>query len=156
MIELLVVIATIAALAGILVSVIDVEEYQGQSRDSKRIAEVKKIDLAIRAALTDQAIVLTNTATCTTCNSIDGTTAIDGTGWVEFNNISGNGLSNYVLLLPLDPTNESGVMFSYHSDGTGYEVNAVMQSRKYQNEISNADGGNEDNVYEQGTDLTVN
>jgi hypothetical protein len=46
-------------------------------------------------------------------------------------------------------------MFSYYSDGEAFELNAVLESEKYMDYML-SDGGNDDNVYERGFDLTLN
>ncbi|MFZ5425230.1 MAG: type II secretion system protein [Patescibacteria group bacterium] len=156
LLELLIVITVISILASLLVVVLNAGEYLGASRDSHRVTDLNKVQLAITNALTDNAIELTDTTGCTTCNSLTGTTAIDGTGWVQFNNTSGNGLSGLLFVLPVDPTNEGNHVYRYYSNGTDFEINVNFESEKFTNENAVSDGGNNDSVYEKGWDLTIN
>lgn len=155
LIELLVVVVIIGILAGVVAAIINPAEYIAQTRDARRINDLLNVQTAIINAITNNEITLTDTSTCTDCNSIDGSNLIDGTGWVRFTALSGNGLINWIPVLPKDPVNESPLMFSYYSDGNTFELNAVLESEKYiENMIS--DGGNDDNVYERGFNLTLN
>jgi hypothetical protein len=101
-------------------------------------------------------------------SSADG--SVNGTGWIPVNLTaiaSGAPLSNW----PLDPVNahagasvdatvtEDALMYVYDCDettagGPFYEVNANLESARYEaNEAS--DGGNNANIYEIGTLLTI-
>lgn len=155
LVELLVVVAIIGLLAGVMMMLINPAEYLKQARDSRRISDLLSIQTALSTALTNNSIQLTTTVDCTTCDSISGTFAVDGTGWIKFTIVSGNGLADFIPTLPRDPTNESGLMFSYYSDGQSFELNAVLEAEKYLQYMIQ-DGGNDNNVYERGFDLTLN
>ena len=82
----------------------------------------------------------------------------DGTGWipVNFKSISsGVPISN----LPVDPTNTSStrLYYTYTTNGTQYEVTAVMESQKYgpggSSDVITPDGGTLASVYEKGSKL---
>jgi len=154
LIELLIVIVVIGILAGILVPIINVSEHLKETRDARRVRDILNLQTAIIAAITSNEIILSNTSSCATCNSIDGTIAVDGSGWTAFNNTSGQGLINYIQNLPKDPTNEDELRFSYYSDGQKFELNAVLESNKYAQYAAD-DGGNDETVYERGWDLTL-
>ncbi len=154
LIEILLVTIIIGILAGVMIGVINYDEFLGASRDSRRLANMNNLQTAMIGAIARNKILLTDTAGCASCDSISGTTAVDGTGWIQFDNISGNGLSDYVQALPLDPQNSGNLMFSYASDGTDFELNVVLESDRYGN-LAGTDGGNDDTVYEKGWNLEL-
>lgn len=155
LIELLVVVAIIGLLAGVVVALLNPAEYLKQARDARRVSDLLNIQTAISTALTNNSIELTTTADCNTCDSLSGTFAVDGTGWIKFTDVTGDGLSGFLPTLPRDPLNETGYVFSYYSDGEDFELNAVMESEKYL-EFMSQDGGNDNTVYERGFNLTLN
>lgn len=93
--------------------------------------------------------------------------SVDGTGWVPVNlgAISGGSpISN----LPLDPTNSiatlsaptsTDLMYRYacKSSPLGFELNARLESQAYTSDDNKhaKDGGNNSNLFEVGTDLTI-
>lgn len=154
LIELLVVIVVIGILAGIVVNIIDVQEYQKQARDARRINDILSVQTAIINSLASGSIELANTSGCIDCNSITGANNISGNGWVKFINIKGRGLIDVISVLPIDPVNKDPYYFSYFSDGIDFELNAVFESRKYQINSEN-DGGNDDGTYERGFNLEL-
>jgi prepilin-type N-terminal cleavage/methylation domain-containing protein len=87
--------------------------------------------------------------------------AIDSTGWipVDFTAISSG---SPIPSLPKDPTNNTTYFYAYAVDKEAlrYELNADMESTKYRNggsgDLESADGGNDNNLYEVGTDSGLN
>lgn len=154
LIELLIVIVVIGILAGVLVSIINVGEYQAQARDARRMNDFLSVQTAIIDSIAGQGISLTDTSACADCTSTTGTDAIDGTGWVKFNNLSGRGLIDIISVLPEDPINDATYFFSYYSDGFDFEINMVFESDRYQINAEK-DGGNDDTVYERGFNLSL-
>jgi prepilin-type N-terminal cleavage/methylation domain-containing protein len=154
LIELLVVIAIIGLLAGVITALLNPAEYIKQARDARRISDILSIQTAVTNALTTNYIQLITTSNCNTCNSIDSSALIDGTGWVRFTTVSGNGLGNYIPTLPIDPVNEGELMFSYYSDGNSFELNAKLESEKYTDYMLN-DGGKDNTLYERGFSLIL-
>ncbi|MFC1756309.1 prepilin-type N-terminal cleavage/methylation domain-containing protein [Patescibacteria group bacterium] len=154
LIELLIVIVIIGILAGILVSILDVGEYQAQARDARRMNDMLSVQTAIIDSMAMQGMSLTDTSGCVDCTSTTGTDTIDGTGWVKFNNLNGRGLIDVISVLPEDPINNATYFFSYFSDGFDFELNMVFESDRYQINAEK-DGGNDDTVYERGFNLTL-
>lgn len=154
LIELLIVIAIVGILAGILVTIIDVQEYQKQARDARRMNDILSVQTALIDTLANQGLELTDTTGCVTCDSINGTVDINGAGWVKFNNLSGRGLIDVISNLPKDPINEDPYVFSYYSDGVNFELNMIFESERYQINAEQ-DGGNDNTVYERGFDLSL-
>lgn len=154
LIELVVVIAIIAILAGITVAVINPAEYIKQARDSKRVSDIMNVQTALIAALANNDIELVATAGCADCNSFEGSNSVDGKGWVIFNEVSEGGLATFLQSLPVDKVNDETFNYRYFSDEELFELNAVLESDRYQ-EYAILDGGNDDSVYERGTKLTI-
>lgn len=154
LIELLIVISIIGILTGVLIPIINANQFLKEARDATRVKDILNLQTAIIGAVTVGDITLTDTSTCTTCTSLSGTSLVNGTGWVSFQN-NGSGLANFTPTLPEDPKNKDGLMFSYHSNGISFEINTTMESDRY-SEYSQKDGGNDPNVYERGWDLTIN
>lgn len=159
LIELLVVIAIIAVLAGALLLAINPQSMLQKGRDSKRLQDVETLVKAMSLALAEEEIVLTDQSTCVDCNSIDDDAGTGGTGYVKFTVPAGKtGLSRYVATLPTDPLNSTvaTVVYSYvyGSDGTDFEINAIMEHTDNAAKMS-TDGGNAAGVYEMGTSLSI-
>ncbi|MBI4091387.1 type II secretion system protein [candidate division WWE3 bacterium] len=156
LVELLVVIAIIAVLAGVVLLVINPTALLAKGRDATRLQDIENLHKAISLALADSEITLGDTSTCTTCTSDTGTQAVNGTaGWVQFTIPSGKtGLSKYIATLPTDPTNTGANIYAYGSDGTNYELNAVLESADNASKLT-TDGGNSATQYELGTSLTI-
>lgn len=154
LIELLIVIVVIGILAGVVVSIINVKEYQAQARDARRMNDMLSVQTAIIDSIATGSIALVDTSSCADCDSTSGTKSIDGTGWVKFNNLKGRGLIDVISVLPTDPINSDPYYFSYYSDGIDFELNMVFESERYQVNATQ-DGGNDDTVYERGFNLNL-
>ena len=155
LVELLVVIAIIAVLAGVVLVAINPTALLAKSRDSARLQDIDNLNKAITLALADNEVTLASTASCTTCDSLSGTQAVSGSGWVTFTIPTGKtGLSKFLATLPRDPTNTGAYVYSYASDGSSFELNIALES------VDNAakmttDGGDNDAAFELGTSLTL-
>jgi prepilin-type N-terminal cleavage/methylation domain-containing protein len=83
---------------------------------------------------------------------------MNGQGWVP---VDFTGITQGVPFgsLPTDPVNTSSSRdyYTYTTDGTHYEVTAVMESAKYQlggsNDVISGDGGTLASVYEKGSKI---
>jgi prepilin-type N-terminal cleavage/methylation domain-containing protein len=83
---------------------------------------------------------------------------VNGTGWIpiNFSNISSG---SPLGALPVDPMNASSsrLYYTYVTNGTQFEMTAVMESQKYQaggsNDVISPDGGRLASVYEKGSNL---
>lgn len=71
----------------------------------------------------------------------------DGTGWVK---ISLPSLS----MLPVDPVNNTSYSYTYCSDGKEWEIQARVESKQVLEKAAK-DGGDEDDQYEVGSNLTL-
>ncbi len=151
LIELLVVIAIVAVLAGALLIAINPQAMIQKGRDSKRLQDMDTLVKAINLALADSEILLAAGSE----DSLAGTTDLDGTGYVNFTVPTGKtGLSKFIPTLPTDPLNTGLNVYTYASDGTNFEMNAVLEHLDNASKAS-TDGGNAAGVYELGTGLTI-
>ena len=154
LVELLVVIAIVAVLAGALLIAINPQSMIQKSRDSKRLQDMDTLVKAINLALADGEILLTDTTACGNCTST-GATVVDGTGWVPFTIVPlKTGLSKFIATLPTDPLNLAPSVYTYGSDGTNFELNAVMEHLDNASKMT-TDGGNNVAAYEIGSSLTI-
>lgn len=171
LVELLVVIAIIAILAVVVVLIINPLELTKRGRDATRLSDLANLQQAINVAVedaTDSATVLCNGAsapcsgTSTDNGAATGTFKADGTGWVKVNLSAVKSVS--VSTLPRDPVNGSCKVndtnttceysYSTNASGTAYEIDAVLESDQQKGKMA-TDGGNNDNAYEVGSDLTI-
>jgi type IV pilus assembly protein PilA len=163
LVELLVVIAIIAVLAAVVVLIINPLELTRQSRDTARLSDLTSLNNALNVAVQEastsgaQILCVGTTAPCSgTSNTAPQTTTrkADGTGWVKVNLGSQTAVS--VPTLPADPVNDATYHYTYTTNGAGdkWEINAVLESQKFQTKMA-ADGGDNDNVYEVGSDYTI-
>jgi prepilin-type N-terminal cleavage/methylation domain-containing protein len=164
LVELLVVIAIIAVLAAVVILIINPMELTKQSRDTARMSDLTSLNNALNVAVQEStssgAAILCMppaTAPCSgTSNTLpQSTTRIaNGTGWVKVN--LGAQRSVSVPTLPADPVNDATYHYTYTTNSAGdkWEVNAVLESQKFQSKMAN-DGGDNDNVYEVGSDYTI-
>ena len=155
LVELLVVVAIIAVLAGVVIVAINPAALLQKSRDATRLQDVENIHKAMSLALADSEITLTATGTCGTCDSLSGTQAVDGTGWVKFTiPVGKTGLAKYLPAIPIDPLNSGVNVYTFGGTLTGYEINTVLESPDNTAKMS-TDGGNAAAVWEIGTSLTI-
>ncbi len=154
LIELLIVISIIGILTGIMVKILDVNEYQKQARDARRMNDMLSVQTAIIDSIANGVIQLSNTIGCSDCSSNLGSNNINGLGWVKFVDLKGRGLIDVISVLPADPVNSDPYVFSYYSNGTDFELNMVFESNRYQINAQ-SDGGNDNSVYERGFNLNL-
>lgn len=155
LVELLVVIAIISILAAVVVLIINPLELTRRGRDAARLTDLANLQQAINVAVqeaTSSAAAILCKDTTTPCNgsSSTGTRSASGTGWVKVDLSSQQSVS--VPTLPIDPTNSTTYHYTYCSDGTGWEINTVLESTKESGKMT-TDGGNEDTKYEVGSKL---
>ncbi len=159
LIEMLVVIAIIAILAGAVLLAINPAETMRKSRDSTRLSDMNTLRSAINMALAEGVITLKNLNGATR-NSGTGSQAPDGTGYIEYTKVdpTGTGLAKYIPALPKDPINKEvdgeNYVYTFSSTADDYEINARLESDSNDEKEMN-DGGNDNAVFEVGTNLTL-
>lgn len=122
LIELLIVIMIIAVLAGLIMSVINSGGIRGKSRDSQRIADLKKIQTALELYFVDNRSY-----------PISGWEIVDGASGTLVTSVS----PDYISDVPADPEHTSGnttpcagpdsYRYNYWSDGLDYVLTANME-----------------------------
>ena len=184
LIELLIVIAILALLMSIIIITLNPSEILKQTRDTKRISNLKSINNALSIFQATKPTTSTGTANIVyisipdsasdcinlglpalpggytyACSSLINYRKTDGTGWIPVNFDSldiGSPLSS----LPIDPTNttSTGLYYVYVTGGS-WELSAVMESVKFgplgDEDKTSTDGGDLDSIYEIGTDFTL-
>jgi hypothetical protein len=158
--------------------------YEGdlfkQARDSNRISDMASLKSAIALYTADVAQpqmcpgknILYASAPVTPpagwrAGAHMGQMGVDGTGWlpINFNSISSG---SPIGTLPVDPVNDPKLhlMYIYACDPSkisngapDYEIDAIMESQKNgpggPSDVASTDGGNDPQVFEMGTDLTL-
>ncbi|MBM2820871.1 MAG: pilE [Candidatus Berkelbacteria bacterium] len=159
LIELLIVIAIIAILAIIIVIAINPAKILEKSRDSQRFSDMTSLATAVNLYLADnQTLPATSSATTQDAGCLADLNACkknDGTGWVPLNfSLVSSGAP--LAALPLDPTNDATnyYRFGWNSTSKTYEIDCAFESTDNTAKHA-ADGGNNANRYEVGTDLTT-
>lgn len=177
LLELLIVIAILAVLTTVVVLVLNPAEYLAQARDSQRISDLSTLNSAVALYIsTASPITLScgaaSSSVCTggttsstadagtaLCTSINSSTAISGTGWVNIN-FAGLAGGSPISREPIDPTNNATYHYAFGCSvsATTYKLAGVLESVKYgptgQN-LAGKDGGVSAGGYEIGTDLTL-
>lgn len=168
LVELLVVIAIIAVLAAVVVLIINPLELTRRSRDAARLTDLanlqQAINVAAQEATTSGTAILcaggSYDATAKKCagSSNSGDASVrkpDGSGWVKVD--LGNQKSVSVPTLPIDPgANDVTYHYTYCSDGSAWEIDAKLESDQQSPKMKNtADGGDDDALYEVGSNLTL-
>lgn len=142
-------------------------ENLNQSFDNNRLDALKSLQKAIEVVQSNKIAsernisFYCNSATdiAATCygSSIEEpmyeTRQINGEGWVKMD------LSKYkeidsVFLLPFDVKNDQKSHFVYCANKDGWEINAILDSKKYKEKLLN-DGGDDPNKYEIGSNLKL-
>ncbi len=157
LIELLVVIAIIAILAAVVILLINPIELTKRSQDANRLSDLDNLQKAIVAALADSSTPATTlcynlTPPCTGSSTDINAKKNDGTGWVKVN-FTGQAVLTFTSL-PVDPINNTTDHDTYYSDGTSFELNAVLESNQQKGKMT-TDGGDSLTQYEVGSSLTL-
>jgi prepilin-type N-terminal cleavage/methylation domain-containing protein len=186
LIELLVVIAVIAILSVVVVLSLNPAELLRQSRDSTRLSDMDSLNHALGIYTADQSgntnfslgssnvVYVSLPDSSSTCGNLglpvlptgytyncvttSASKNVNGLGWipVPLSNTSGG---SPIGSLPLDPTNQSSsrLYYTYTTNGSQYEITAVMESAKYKlggtSDAIGPDGGTLATVYEKGSKL---
>ncbi|EKD52580.1 MAG: hypothetical protein ACD_61C00301G0003 [uncultured bacterium] len=160
LIELLVVIAILSILATLVVLAINPAEAQRKSRDTTRLSDLATMRKAIDLAIAEG-------------GALSGTVAIPFTGssagsrdTTSVTNYLGMDVSKYLSVLPIDPRQSAtvattlsdgttqiaagGMVYSFESNGTTYELNAYLESTANA-AVAQNDGGTSATTYEVGT-----
>lgn len=159
LVELLIVVAIITVLATMVFIMLNPLELIRQSRDASRMADLGSLSRVINIAIQQSPNTLN-----VLCNGQYGSCSdrsdsleanvrnVDGAGWIKVDLADMQGID--LAVLPVDPVNKDGFAYVYATDGNKYELNATLESKKFQIKMS-SDGGNNITAYEVGTKYTL-
>ncbi|MBI2595936.1 hypothetical protein HYW46_04350 [Candidatus Daviesbacteria bacterium] len=140
----------------------DVSELTKRSRDAYRLSDLANLQQAIN--VTYQEATSTASVLCMggvakegcTGRSLDTSSnnrSAAGTGWIKVNLQAQKAVG--VPILPVDPVNSGIYHYTYCSDGgSKWEIDAALESSQQSPKVV-SDGGNDNAVYEVGSDLTI-
>lgn len=166
LVELMVVIAIIGVLALILGAALKPDEILRRSRDSVRLSDLLTLRKSIELALSEGQIFATDRCLQSLpCDSLSGTRATDGTGYISIN------ISKLLNILPADPLfsrasfvdgkgNSVTPYYQFATDGTDFEVRGHLESKSNTDSSEGedrytTDGGCREDWFEVGTNLCL-
>ncbi len=163
------IILSILAVFGLILAVIlvAVNPYRQfvNARDTVRLHDMTTVAKAIDLRLTQPATITDLCAgklpPCFGSSDESGAEKIDGSGWVKLD------LTDMIVRLPLDPKdkekNTTPFIYRYCATSDGWEINAkfeteikdMPQTNPKLAEVLNQDNGDNQEIFEIGTDLTA-
>ena len=185
LLELLIIIGIIAIVGVIIMLIVNPAEMFSQSRDTRRMVDLKNIDSAVRLArgdsifmgnpntvyisVPDPALSGNATSTCTNmglppldpnwkynCVSQENLAKNNGTGWIPIN-FSSLGAGSPFAALPIDPENAT-TSWKYYRYITDSKGKYIVVSGLYSDKYKPEavkDGGNDSEKYEVGTNMSL-
>lgn len=138
----------------------DTSELTKRGRDAARLSDLSNLQNAINVYVQEAtspastilcATGLASNGACIGKSLTDGRGS-NGTGWIKVNLASQRSVS--VPTLPVDPINDGLFHYAYCSDGNSWEINATLESSQQQPKMA-SDGGDENSLYEVGSNLTL-
>ena len=149
-IDLMVYIAVAILLLSVALLVISPVEIQRRARDEKRLGDLARLDTAINEykidndSLPDSSDILRESNTLPDGNfgPLNDLTS----GWIDAN------FNQYLVILPVDPINDSVLHYYYQHNGSNYELNALFE---YYTDKAENDGGDDSTRYETGDRLDI-
>lgn len=158
-VQILLILVAIAVVCGIVIYVVNPTKILQKSRDSIRFSDMNTLAGALNQYLADNHDFKGLVGPYSTIDAnFSGDAArknIDGTGWIPLNfSLISTGAPFSVL--PIDPLNNSknNYRFGVSVQSKTYEIDCVFE-RPENIQKHSTDGGNDPNVYELGTDLTI-
>jgi len=182
LLELVIVIGILAVLGAVSVLVLNPAQLFAQARDTTRIEDMSVLRNALAMYLSTVSSPDMDGPDALSCNScfvhstsvapalLCGGRHAGATSQIAARTVAGAGWVPVALtlvpggpalsVLPIDPTADATYFYSYACNNTAktFELNANMESTRYaalgsdDKETNTKDGGNNDNVYELGTD----
>jgi len=143
LIELVISIGVIIVLSSAVILYVGIPENKAKSRDLVRLSDMTYLESAI-------AQYKLSFKSCPDNVNVqrDSTVVPVGstTGWIN------QDLSEFAPKLPVDPINNASYKYLYICNGVDYELNAFLE---HYTSKSSEDGGNNVNVFESGTNLSL-
>lgn len=125
LIELVLVMGIVSILFAVVVLNVNPLENKQNARDQKRMSDLQLLDRVVNEYLVDKKTLPTSLST---------------------------DLSEYTVKIPVDPIDDAIYYYQYAQNVVTYELSAVLENSP---DISKNDGGNDDDAYELGNDLTL-
>lgn len=179
LLELILVVGIMGVMAATAVMVINPVEYFKQSRDVRRVGDIKTINAGIESAIANspnigqgnaQTVYISiadTAANCPTmtaqlpalptgwsynCSTAANLKKTNGTGWLPIN-FDALPAKSPLTTLPTDPRNDAstGLYYAYIPGGS-YSLSAALESEKYLAESAAKDTGLDPTRFEQGSD----
>ncbi len=146
-------IPMVAIISAVVVLAINPLELTRQARDTNRMvaaAEVMNAQTSLLAA-NPEVDYCNGSSPCIGFSTDANSTAIDGSGWIKsvFPTTAFQG-----GMLPKDPVNDQTYFYTYCSDGTDWEMDFKLESKKYEAKLLE-DKGDSDTLYEVGSKLDL-
>ena len=143
----------VAGLVYIALKTINPTKFLDKTRDATRGEDLQKLQTALDLYIADGKNF--NTLNVGEIYISDNKTENNGQGWLPINfNLVSSGAP--IEVLPTDPLNQGQYIYQVGINLTQktYEIDCRFESNQYQSQAKN-DGGNNPNLYEIGTDLTI-
>lgn len=179
----MIVIAILAILAAIVIFALNPAELFRRARDSQRMSDLRVLSSALSYYLADVTTPVLDGSANSLCSAGSGSATIfatatapaslptgwawanttnrtvAGSGWIKVDFTTGGAGTSPIGQLPIDPSNggptatpSTMYTFACHSS-LAFELNANMESTNYKLS-EGSDGGDLDDVYEIGTQIT--
>lgn len=159
LVELVILITLLLALGIGGWYLLDPLELRARENDSLRIADLALLSQAINQSAevnsgSESSALCSGRSRCEGASHMtsDNYRKSNSDGWVKVDLTAQK--STPISTLPVDPINTEAFHYSFVSDGVGWEINAVLESQMYKVKMVQ-DGGDNDNKYEVGTNLTL-
>ena len=148
LVELLVVIAILAVLTGIVVVAINPQKQLAKSRDTRRIADVGVLVTAIQEYNFKEGSYPDYLDVTRVSNIVvpGGNLYSAASSWIFTD------MSDYLPKMVVDPINTGDFIYRYRHNSIDFEVDAKFEIFT---DKQMTDGGNNNNRYELGSDLTI-
>ncbi len=155
--ELLVVFLVIGVLALVTWVFINPPQVANQTRDAARLINLANFTQAINTSMSEA----TSSAVLVLCQGLtypcsgksnDGSIAANGSGWLKMNLTAQKAVN--LPTLPVDPVNDGIYHYSFCANGDQWEISTKLESEIEKARMS-SDGGNDDALFEVGTNLTL-
>lgn len=158
--ELVLVMGLIGVLASISFVLLNPLQSLKRSRDAVRFHDLNTLKSALVLTLQNGATFGNRCTRTSPCDSLSGTSAVDGSGYIDLD------LTGFLNVLPRDPLASSGTLtdllsqnapasYQFAHDDTGnFEIRAHLESKDNASRYTD-EGGNNSNYYEVGTKLDI-
>lgn len=130
-------------------------------RDIKRLQDLSLLQNAINVSVQESTVDFEkNNIWCkgsgssSSCfgSSLTNDKHANGEGWIKMDLTAQKRVP--INELPIDPINDNSFHYAYCAGNDLWEINTVLESPKYAEKMKN-DGGDDDNKYEVGANLTI-